>query len=203
VATCEIDFAHHSAAQKAAIVGSDNLTDKFVAGHSRKPVITTQQLQIGVADATGQQPYRCKAFGASGTADITNLHAPAFDVDSQHETSIVRGCVTYGAGRSLFFFDGPPPEKVPNGTARDLNMRIHINEIGRCKSIPCAVRKEVEQDGPLQTDIAVNENIEDEVHQRPNPVPNQQRPGTEQKQQKENGHKFCRMQRKHKLLWAE
>ena len=60
----QIDLAHDALADQAGRIGLHHLGDEFVAGRAGEAVVAALKLEIGIADAGGQQAQQRKALGA-------------------------------------------------------------------------------------------------------------------------------------------
>ncbi len=66
----EVDFAHHAPADQSARIGLHHLAHELMAGRARKAVIAALQLQIGIADAAGQQADQRETSGPLGNRNL-------------------------------------------------------------------------------------------------------------------------------------
>src|SRR5205814_4904220 len=86
----QIDFADDAAADKGRVVRFDDLADEFVARRPGKTVVSALKLDIGVANAAGQQPYQRKPFGPPWPRRPAHAYFVVRQVNGEHLFSRVR-----------------------------------------------------------------------------------------------------------------
>jgi hypothetical protein len=59
-----------------------------MAGSAAKIVVPALEFEIGVADASAQQPDESESVAALRTRRVARLHAPVLDVNCQHAVSV-------------------------------------------------------------------------------------------------------------------
>jgi hypothetical protein len=60
-----------------------------MAGRPSKAVIAALKFEVGVADASAQQPDQCESVAAFGARRVlAHLHAPVLQVNCQHAVSV-------------------------------------------------------------------------------------------------------------------
>jgi len=89
MAAGEIDFAGDAAANPLGLAGArfvngHHLSDEFVAGRAGESVVAALQLEVGRADAGGQQADAREAFGDARKRGAAQFHAAGFEMDGKH-----------------------------------------------------------------------------------------------------------------------
>src|SRR6516162_593930 len=74
---------------------------------------------------------------------------------------------------------------------------VRAKQVFRRESVSGSVKEKIKQHRLLQTYIPVDQNIERQVHQRPEPVAYKQRPRVRQNEPEQKRHEFGRVQWKH------
>ena len=81
----EVDFADNALSYKALIICHNDFADEFMSRGSREVVVAAKKFQIGIADASAQEPDRCIAFRPPWLADASYGSASFLKVNRNHQ----------------------------------------------------------------------------------------------------------------------
>jgi len=80
----EVDLAGHAPAAERGRVRLHHLGDELVAGRSGEPVVAALQLEIGIADAAGQQAQQCEPLRARWNGQGAGSDGAILQVNCEH-----------------------------------------------------------------------------------------------------------------------
>jgi hypothetical protein len=94
-------------------------------------------------------------------------------------------------------FQRLPPEEIPDGMVGCFERDVRMEQVLRREPVSGSVSEKVKQQRLPQTYIPVDQYIERQMHQRPEPVAYEQRPRVRQNKPEQKRHEFGRVQWKH------
>ena len=83
----QVDFAHHAPADEVLRIGLFHHAHKFVAGRSRKAVISALQFEIGIADSAKFEADQRKSGRPLRSGLFPDFHFAAIEINREHSES--------------------------------------------------------------------------------------------------------------------
>jgi hypothetical protein len=81
---CEIDLTNDAFACKTGSIRGHDFSDEFMTGRARKSVVTTQKLDVCVADTSAEKANHSIAFRPARFWHVSYRCAPSFKVNRNH-----------------------------------------------------------------------------------------------------------------------
>jgi hypothetical protein len=80
-AAIQINFTDYSAANQLAVIRVDYLSDELVARCSGETVVSTLQLQIGIANPRAEHPNQCESGGSVRPWDFLDSYTAGLQMN--------------------------------------------------------------------------------------------------------------------------
>ena len=87
VAASQVDFAHDAASAQLGIRAFHHFANKLVARRSAEAIIAALKFQVGIADASVNQPNQREAVRNFRTCALANRDVPTFEMNREHAIS--------------------------------------------------------------------------------------------------------------------